>query len=198
MPIELARSFTLSTTRLITPGLRAARTAAAEPAAAPVAAATAVRVLRVRAAFLPADRRFGDVRDDVERAFELLELRFAAVLRFALDRFLPELRFAPDFLPPFLPASERLADVTRRLTLRLTAPFFAPAFREAEPLDFDDFRDEDFRDELFRPPLFFADFLDEPFFDAAIGVSPFQSVGGEPLLECRVSSCVAMWLHRRM
>jgi hypothetical protein len=61
VPMVVARSLTCSTTRLITLrasglALRAAAIAAV-PAAAPVAAAIAVRVMRVRLAFLPALRR---------------------------------------------------------------------------------------------------------------------------------------------
>lgn len=145
-PSELARSFTVSTTRLRTP----LRAAIAEPAAAPAAAATAVRRRRVFAAFLP-----------------LLERRVAAP------------RLAELFLPPFLPPVDRFADEERLFTLRFAPPFFAPERRLAELRPFDeDLREDDFRDELFfDPPR--ADFFEDLFFDAAMGQSPFQSVGGE-------------------
>lgn len=65
------------------------------------------------------------------------------------------------FFPPFRPAADRLADFE----------LFFDAFREA----FDDLFLDDFFDELLREP-FFDDFFEERFF-AAMGHSPFQSVG---------------------
>jgi hypothetical protein len=94
-PIVDARSFTCSTTRLMTlraAGVRAAAIAAA-PAAAPAAAATAVRRRsRVRLAFFPALRRAGDFAAGRRAAVLFFELFFAAP-RFALLRFF-ELFFA--------------------------------------------------------------------------------------------------------
>ncbi|MGZ8852411.1 MAG: hypothetical protein ACXW2X_03375, partial [Thermoanaerobaculia bacterium] len=57
-PVVDERSFTCSTTRLMT--LRVAGVRAAATAAAPAAAATAVRRSPVRLAFFPALRRAGD------------------------------------------------------------------------------------------------------------------------------------------
>jgi hypothetical protein len=65
------------------------------------------------------------------------------------------------FFPPFRPAAARLADFE----------LFFDAFREA----FDDLFLDDFFAELLREP-FFDDFFEERFF-AAMGHSPFQSVG---------------------
>jgi len=65
------------------------------------------------------------------------------------------------FFPPFRPAADRFADFE----------LLFDALREA----FDDLFLDDFFDELLREP-FFDDFFEERFF-AAMGHSPFQSVG---------------------
>jgi hypothetical protein len=97
-PIEVARSFTCSTTRLMTlrvagAALRAAAAAAA-PAAAPAAAATAVRLIFVRFALRA-----------VERFFELDAPRFRPRLfaLFLLDERLFEDRFFDDFFDELRP-----------------------------------------------------------------------------------------------
>ena len=73
--------------------------------------------------------------------------------------------FAAVFFPPFRPAAARFAEAE----LRFFADFL-PELLRAEDLFFDDFFDERLLDDLFD------DFFDERFF-AAIGHSPFQSVG---------------------
>jgi hypothetical protein len=72
--------------------------------------------------------------------------------------------FAAVFFPPFRPAADRLAEVE----LRFFADFL-PELLRADDLFFDDFFDERLLDDFF-------DFFEERFF-AAMGHSPFQSVG---------------------
>ena len=164
---------TCSTTRLIT--LFAPRTALAPivaPAAAPAAAATCVLRRRVAAAFFAPFERPAEE----ERPFD--------------DDFLAEERLAverepPDFFPPLRPAIERFTDVVA---------FLLPPARFFDDflLLFEDFllldREDDFLEDLLfdadflleeplREPPLPDDFFEEPFFDAAMGMSPFQSVG---------------------
>jgi hypothetical protein len=119
-PRELARSFTCSTTRLMTVRAAGRVAAAAAPtaAAAPVAAAARFMIFLVR--------------------------RFAAV-----------------FFPPLRPAAARFELLLDRF----------------DELRFDDLFFDDFFEPPLRDPPFFDDFFEERFF-AAMGHSPFQSVGG--------------------
>ena len=145
-PMLLAFSRTCSTTRLI--ALRTAGVAAAPAAAAP-AAASAVRVMRVRRAFLPRD-------DDDD----------------FLDDFLAAPRREAVAFPPFRPAAERRADFDD------FDDFFEPELFFDPPRFFDEERRDDerffevFLDELFFDPPFFEDFFDdlreELFLDAAM------------------------------
>jgi hypothetical protein len=101
----------------------------------------------------------------------------AAAPAAAATRRLVALRFAAFAVAPFLPAAERRAFVARAFTDRFAAPLRAPIDRF-----FDDFLAPPF----FREPPFFEDFFEERFFDAAMGPSPFRSVGvGYPLPEIR-------------
>lgn len=142
--MDVARSFTCSTTRLITPrvagvALRAAAIAAA-PAAAPPAAAIAVLVMRVRDPFFPR-------ADDLRRAVAFDDL---------LALFRPVERRADDFFEPF--EAVRFFEPPR---------FFELLLLEERFFD-DDFLPDDFRDPRFFDELFFADLRDEPLFDAAM------------------------------
>jgi hypothetical protein len=93
--------------------------------------------------------------------------------------FPPELRRAADFLPPFLPASERLTLVTARLMADFFFDDFLPLLLREDDFfeDFDDFFEDFLLEEPLREPPLPDDFFEEPFFDAAMGMSPFKSVG---------------------
>jgi hypothetical protein len=191
-----AVSFTCSTTRLIT--LRApfaAVAATVAPAAAPAAAATTVLRRRVAAALRPAvERDFDDELFADARPFddELLDaVRLLAPARALLER------FAAAFFPP----RERFAEVIARFAL--PARFFEDVFEDVFEDFFDDFLllerlddledlllDEDFLlEEPLREPPRPDDFFEEPFFDAAMGMSPFQSVGWGAVTRVQRSRC---------
>jgi hypothetical protein len=139
---------------------------------------TAVRRRVVFAALRPPDARFFDAVDEPEER-ELVERDFEERL-LADDLLPPELRRAPpDFLPAFLLPVERfeLLEPPPRPELFFDDFLLLEPLRDEDP-DFDDLLFEDFLlEEPLREPPLPDDFFEEPFFDAAMGMSPFKSVG---------------------